>query len=114
MFWEHDNVITWKNCRVTGTFLGVRSPPITGGFPTQRPVTRNYDAFFIYVTLRRYRAHYDVTVMNDRTRFLSHRLSPVLHFLAFLSGCGGGPVWTKFALTGSTYYESAEGTWQKY
>ena len=49
--------------------------PVSGEFPTQRPVTRSFDVFFICVwingwvnngeagDLRRYRAHYDVTVM---------------------------------------------------
>ena len=49
--------------------------PITGEFPTQRPVTRSFDAFFDlrpnngWVNnreggdLRRYHAHYDVIVM---------------------------------------------------
>ena len=49
--------------------------PIPGEFPTQRPVTRNFDVFFDLCLnerwvinreagdLRRYRAHYDVSVM---------------------------------------------------
>ena len=48
----------------------------TGEFPTQRPVTLSFDGFFICVwingwvnnreagDLRRYRGHYDVTVMD--------------------------------------------------
>ena len=52
--------------------------PVPGEFPTQRPVTRSFDVvFFICVwingwvnngeagDLRRYHAHYDVTVMNQ-------------------------------------------------
>ena len=50
--------------------------PVTGEFPTQRPVTRSFDVFFglrlnkCWVNngkagdLSRYRAHYDVTVMT--------------------------------------------------
>ena len=51
--------------------------PVTGEFPTQRPVTRSFDVFFdlnAWINgwvnndeasdLRRHRAHYDVTVMN--------------------------------------------------
>ena len=50
--------------------------PVTGGFPSQRPVTRSFDVFFdLYLNkrlrrnrdagdLRRHRAHYDITVMN--------------------------------------------------
>ena len=51
------------------------NPSVTGGFPSQRPVTRNSDIFFDVAwtngwvnspntsELRRNRAHYDVTVM---------------------------------------------------
>ena len=50
--------------------------PVPGEFPTQRPVTRSFDVFFDlrlnndWVNnveagdLRRYRAHYNVTVMH--------------------------------------------------
>ena len=47
--------------------------PVTGEFPTQRQVTRNFDVFFDTSSwvnnrdvgdMRRYRASYDVTVMN--------------------------------------------------
>ena len=49
--------------------------PVTGVFPTQRPVTRSFDTFFDLCLnkrlinnreagdLRRHRAHYDVIVM---------------------------------------------------
>ena len=48
---------------------------VTGGFPSQRPVTRSFDAFFdlglnVWVNnwdagdLGRHRAHYDVIVME--------------------------------------------------
>ena len=43
--------------------------PVTGDFPAQRPVTRNFDIFFdLHLNkplsnLRPHRAHYDVTVM---------------------------------------------------
>ena len=52
-----------------------RNPPGTGEFPTQRPVTRNFDVFFDLRPnkllsknceagdLRRHRAHYNVIVM---------------------------------------------------
>ena len=50
--------------------------PVSGEFPAQRPVTRSFDVFFdlrlnnAWVNnreagdLRRYRAHYNVTVMQ--------------------------------------------------
>ena len=51
--------------------------PVPGEFPTQRTVTRSFDVFFFYLhlnkrwvnnreagDLRRYRIHYDVTVMT--------------------------------------------------
>ena len=52
--------------------------PVPGEFPAQRPVTRSFDVFFKLICvwingwvnnreagdLRRYRAHYDVTLMG--------------------------------------------------
>ena len=58
---------------VTGQLCG--NSPVPGEFPAQRPVTRSFDVFFDlrlnkrWVNnreagdLRRYRVHYDVTVM---------------------------------------------------
>ena len=55
--------------------------PVPGEFPAQRPVTRSFDVFFVMHPnewlskngeagdLRRYRAHYDVTVM---TKLMDH------------------------------------------
>ena len=51
------------------------NPPVTGGFPSQRPVTRSFDVFFdlnirlgandrYAGDLRRHCAHYDVTVIR--------------------------------------------------
>ena len=60
--------------RVTGPLWG--EPPVTGGFPSQRPVTRSFEVFFDLPLskrwannrdagdLRRHRAHYDVIVMS--------------------------------------------------
>ena len=42
------------------------NPPVTGGFPSQRPVTRSFDIFFylrLDGDLKRHHAHCDVTVM---------------------------------------------------
>ena len=62
------------------------NPPVNGGFPSQRPVRRSFDAFFDLHPnkrlskqsdagdLRRYRAHYDVTVMHNN-----------MHIIAFFS-----------------------------
>ena len=65
--------------RVTGP-LCEWNPPVTSGFPSQRPVTRGFDAFFdlrlnkwLTKQSRRNRAHYDVTVMF---RFEAMRWSP--------------------------------------
>ena len=53
------------------------NPQVTGGFPSQRPVTRSFDVFFDLLLknawatsrdagdLRRHRAHYDVIVMQS-------------------------------------------------
>ena len=40
----HDDVIKWKYFSVTVPLWG--DPPITSGFPSQRPVTPSFDAFF--------------------------------------------------------------------
>ena len=42
---KHDDVIKWKLFRVTGPLCD-GNPPITGGFPSQRPVTQSFDVFF--------------------------------------------------------------------
>ena len=57
--------------------------PVRGEFPSQRPVTRSFDVFFDLRLrandwannreagdLRRYRGHYDVTVMQSSRRDL--------------------------------------------
>ena len=74
---------TWPNMmtssnenifRVTGHLCG--NSPVTGEFPTQRPVTRLvFSLICVWINgwvsnreagdLRRYRAHYDVTVMQN-------------------------------------------------
>ena len=64
-----------KKIRITGRLWG--DPPVTDGFPSQRPATRSFDAFFDLRLkknswtynrdsgdLRRHCAHYDVTVMR--------------------------------------------------
>ena len=69
IFAVHDNVITWKHFP--------RYWPGIGEFPAQRPVTRSFLMFSLICSginswvnnvdvgdLRRYGAHYDVTVMN--------------------------------------------------
>ena len=68
--------------------------PVTGGFPTQRPVTRSFDVFFdlrLNKRLsreagdwRRYRAHYDVIVM--RSVCMSVLTPFITHILMFESG----------------------------
>ena len=67
----HEDVIKWKHFPRYCPYC----PPVTGEFPTQRPVTRNLMFFLIcswisgWVNnreagdLRRRRTHYDVTVM---------------------------------------------------
>ena len=56
--------------------LCVGNSPVTGEFPSQRPVTLGFDVFFDLRLnkrlskheagdLRRHRAHYDVTVMCE-------------------------------------------------
>ena len=40
----HDDVIKWKDFRVTDLCEG--KPPVIGGFPSRRPVTWGFDVFF--------------------------------------------------------------------
>ena len=73
---KHDDVIKWKHFPRYWPFYAGNSP-VSGEFPAQRPVTRSFDAFLICAwinawvnnreagDLRRYRAHYDVTVMSN-------------------------------------------------
>ena len=73
----HDDVIKWKHFPRYWPF--VRGIHRSGDFPAQRPVTRRFDLFFFICArindwvnnreagdLRRYRGHYDVTVMHKR------------------------------------------------
>ena len=67
----HDHVETFSALLA----ICARNWPVPGEFPTQRPVTWSFDGFFICVRingwvnnrkagdLRRYRAHYDASVM---------------------------------------------------
>ena len=41
----HDDVIKWEHFSVLLAFCAVNSP-VTGEFPSQRPVTRSFDVFF--------------------------------------------------------------------
>ena len=71
---HHDDVIKWNIFALLAFCVG--NSPVTGEFPSQRPVTRSFDVFFdlclnqqmskLYGdagNLRRHRAHYDITVM---------------------------------------------------
>ena len=74
LIFHHDDVIKWNIFALLALCVG--NSPVTGEFPSQRPVTRSFDVFFdlclnqqmskLYGDagdLRRHRAHYDVTVM---------------------------------------------------
>ena len=70
---NHDDIIKWKYFPRYWTFLGESIG--TGGFPSQKPVTRSSDVFFDMRLnknwannwqagdLKRHRAHYDVIIM---------------------------------------------------
>ena len=72
---------------VTGHLCG--NSPVPREFPTQRPVTRRFDVYFDLRPnkrlsnnreagdLRRYRAHYDVIVMESLDHFESNVLQPL-------------------------------------
>ena len=74
-FLSHEDVIKWKHFPRYWP-LCVWNSPVTGEFPSQRPVTRSFDVFFERGLdkhrvnnpdagdLRRHRAHNNVTVMN--------------------------------------------------
>ena len=62
--------------------------PVTGEFPSQRPVSRGFDVFFGWRLNKRlskqcdsrcHRAHYDVTVMWRPVASVLHLLAPDLH-----------------------------------
>ena len=66
--YHHDDVIKWKHFPA----LNERNPPVTDGFPLRRPVTRMCSLICAWTDgwannrdaddLRRYHAHYDVSV----------------------------------------------------
>ena len=71
--WDVSSIITFS----ASLPLCAGNSPVTGEFPSQRPVTRSFDVFFDLrlnkhlgkqskaIYLKRHRAHYDVTVMRD-------------------------------------------------
>ena len=78
------------------------NPPVTGGFPSQRPVTRSFDVFFICAWINRYqplskqswgwwfghhRGHYDVTVIWHAARIVMSL--PFLRFREFIKHTTG-------------------------
>ena len=78
-------VISWRHQIETFSALLALcegNPPITGGFPSQRPVTRNFDVFIAWTLywasnrnardLKRHRAHYDATVMVKKYHCTSY------------------------------------------
>ena len=47
---NHDDVIKWKHSALLAICAG--NPPVTGEFPSKRPVTQRFDIFF-YVRLNK-------------------------------------------------------------
>ena len=79
--------------------------PVTGEFPTQRPMTRNFDAFFDLRQwwgwwLRRHRAHYDVTVMSLWPSVSTFRWEPSIYYdtIRLYNGATCMPVCTQIIL----------------
>ena len=79
--WAHHDKSYYMMTSSNGTFsallaINAGNSPVTGEFPSQRPVTQSFDVFFQLclnkgwvnyreaVDLRRHRAHYDVITMN--------------------------------------------------
>ena len=89
-----------------------QNSPVTGEFPSQRPVTRSFDVFLWYAAwinnwvnnrevgdLRQPRAHYDVTVMQSsydklrRAMTRSHRCASLLLRIHFNTQAYIFPLW---------------------
>ena len=68
--------------------LSEGNPPLTGGFPSQRPVTRSFDVSLCCAwtnncdagVLRRHRAHHDVTVFFKITSLAPTQPLRLLHY----------------------------------
>ena len=76
---QHDHHPWWRHQPFSALLaLCAGNSPVSGEFPSQRPVTRSFDGFFICAwingwvknreagDLRRHRPHYDVTVMYNQ------------------------------------------------
>ena len=50
-FYSHDDVIKWKHFPRYWSFCAGNSP-VTGEFPSQRPVTRSFDVFYLRLNKR--------------------------------------------------------------
>ena len=84
----HNDIIKRNIFHVTGLLWG--NPPVTGEFPSQRPVTWSFDVFFIWTKgwankwdasdLRFHHAHYYFTVMFLQKVF-QHR-GPLLSIIS--------------------------------
>ena len=97
--WWHHQVETFS--ALLALVWGILwNPPVTGGFPSQRPVTRCFDVFFIFAwtngrannretcDLKRHCAHCDVTVIystrhspSEKSAFYIHKYISVTHGL---------------------------------
>ena len=88
--WFHDDIIKWKHFLHYWPFVwGIHWSPVTGEFPSQRPVTQALMSSLICTwtkgrvknqdagDLRQHHAHYDVTVMPGDGLMPSYRF----HFL---------------------------------
>ena len=95
---NHTNVMTSSNGNIFALLaICAENSPVTGQFPAQRPVTRNFMFFFICAwingwvkngdagELRRHRAHYQVTVMKIAQR--SHLLFENILYGIYLKSC---------------------------
>ena len=77
---RHYDVIKWKHFSALLAICSANSP-VTGEFPTQRPVTRSFDVFFDLCLNKRLseagdlrcpRGHYDVTVVSKENIEVLH------------------------------------------
>ena len=86
----HDDVIKWKHFFALLVLCEGNPPPVNEGFPSQRPVKRSFNIFYLRMNKRlkansrddgasrHHRAHYDVTVNDLRNKKSQYDLSATL------------------------------------
>ena len=89
---DHDGIIKWKHFSAL-LALCDRNPPATGGFPSQRPVTRNIDVFVVRHPNKRVSKQSRRRWFETPLRSLWHRCSDSLMAM---------PMWTVLTVVTAT------------